>query len=627
MTTQLVLFLGLLVCFANAQVSNINFNPDEYTYALNQSIPGLSLWTAPSSRRILLTDRSPTVNQSFGIRIDAAKGEIESFQIIIDVGSNFSSVTVDVPSFPGFDPVIKKVATFTYSEYSAKNWITDKFVNITGPVTLNTSVPTVLWFNVYVPSDASSGIYNNTIILTVNNTNITIPLELTVWNWVMTKDVNFQGIYEGLPTGCSDSISCIDVWKKTYIDYRVTPEAIGWPSGITYSISWDSNSNPNKCQEIYDEPNESCQYSGGCQTTRYGLGQGTTWRGQTFSDPVGIGSGFNTIQTVKFVNNAQTRPSTFCGVSLPDDGIGSLSSPYNTEWKKFLTGIETYYKSKSYNGVNLLYNKTYYYTINEPQNDQDHKMAAFLCWLSKSAAPGLKVALSEEPKPEIAEASNCGCGYDIWIAHTHAYKNPYANCRQKKYPEESVWLYSLDNDNSYFSDLAFSPSEGQTALNHGMHYRIIPWVSYSLRVTGWGYYSMPSYWEGGSYPQPRMAAELLREGFEDYEYFYKINNGAYPASMEVTPLDKTIRSLGKCVTSWKNDPNLLKAIRYQLGSYITNRTNGQYATLPFYESVVNPRASYYLDFGEKTSNTTTWDNKEWTVVDWSNYNPRVGYGW
>jgi hypothetical protein len=74
----------------------------------------------------------------------------------------------------------------------------------------------------------------------------------------------------------------------------------------------------------------------------------------------------------------------------------------------------------------------------------------------KAVAPNLRIAVSEEPKPEIAERNDYGpCGYDIWIAYIKDYKKDYAWQRQRDYGE-SVWFYSLPQDDLPY----FSPCKG-----------------------------------------------------------------------------------------------------------------------------------------------------------------------
>ena len=59
--------------------------------------------------------------------------------------------------------------------------------------------------------------------------------------------------------------------------------------------------------------------------------------------------------------------------------------------------------------------RRYYYVQNEPQNEADHDLAAHLARSDEDGRAGLRIAVSEEPKPEIAEhpegsrqATTCG---------------------------------------------------------------------------------------------------------------------------------------------------------------------------------------------------------------------------
>lgn len=123
--------------------------------------------------------------------------------------------------------------------------------------------------------------------------------------------------------------------------------------------------------------------------------------------------------------------------------------------------------AQSYNGTKLI-DKSWYYVYDEPQNPTEYNLAALNCWFAKKAIPNLRVGVcrlcriecsldlffslfhansqvSEEAKKDIAELSDCGCGFDIWISSAHAYRHGYAQFRAKKYGEVS-WIYSLIGD-------------------------------------------------------------------------------------------------------------------------------------------------------------------------------------
>lgn len=183
----------------------------------------------------------------------------------------------------------------------------------------------------------------------------------------------------------------------------------------------------------------------------------------------------------------------------------------------------------------------------------------------QAAAPNLKIAISDEPKPQIAEDPGGACGYDIWIAHVRAYEEGYAWERQRDFGE-TVWFYSLDQD----PDPYFNPTRIDT---QGMHARIIPWAAWAHRITGWAYYDGNRFFAG---PNPGVRAALLREGIEDYAYLWLANGSAHPAVFETAAADVTARTVASSMTSWTRDPDALMALRHELGLYI----EGSRDTLP-----------------------------------------------
>jgi hypothetical protein len=134
-------------------------------------------------------------------------------------------------------------------------------------------------------------------------------------------------------------------------------------------------------------------------------------------------------------------PATFCGVARGD---AHGTATYDAAWSSYLSALTGYLRANGY------LERSYYYVQNEPQDAGDHRLAAHLCRVARAAAPGLRLAVSEEPTPAIAEDAGGACGYDIWIAHVEAYDPTYATTRQRDHGE-AVWLYSLDHDAEPFS--------------------------------------------------------------------------------------------------------------------------------------------------------------------------------
>lgn len=138
-----------------------------------------------------------------------------------------------------------------------------------------------------------------------------------------------------MPTGCSESVACLDAWKSIYLDHKMAPESAAWPAGLWYksnpATTWNCST-----EVLNDEPAESCQFSGGCLTQRYGLGLGQTWKGASYSD--WVLNGFDNLQVLKFVGQKPARPSTFCGQTLSSDTLGPQVIP--TCNKAYIVGLQ-----------------------------------------------------------------------------------------------------------------------------------------------------------------------------------------------------------------------------------------------------------------------------------------------
>jgi hypothetical protein len=159
-----------------------------------------------------------------------------------------------------------------------------------------------------------------------------------------------------------------------------------------------------------------------------------------------------------------------------------------------------------------------------------------------------------------------------------------------------------------------------------MHMRIIPWVSWTLRARGWAYYDADRFFDGH---RPTIRAEILREGFEDYEYLYLANGGSHPVVFQDEPIDRTASSIASSLTRWCQDPDGLMALRHELGLYI----EGSRETMPVLEtdSDVRPRGDYYLNFqdpkGRPTRDPLEVGGRTYMKIGWAPYDSEAGYGW
>lgn len=566
----------------------------DYTYKLKESTNALTLWTTPATHKVLPNERAPSATKS-GLKLAAARGEFEPAQLVVDPAGG--SVKVSVAKFSDLPAGQRvKLATVGYDQGWPEHLTP---LASGGSVTLSGTQAQPIWLTVYVPYGTTKGDHTTTLTLTPGSgAAISVPVMLHVFDFDMPKDIHFAtqlnvSVQSLIPNGGSTEDA-----KTLLFEHRMTPKSATWPSGLGYNITWDSSANPNRCSAFYDEPNDGAQYSIKALAKKYILGQG--WNGV----------GYPNAMLFQFVDNSTPRPTTFCGQNLGSDPAGTAA--YNAAWSKYLAALDQYIVQNGYD------KKAYYYVQNEPQNAADYKTAAALCRLTKAAAPHLRIAISEEPKPGIAEDPGGACGYDIWIAHVRAYQEKYAWQRQRDHGEQ-VWFYSLDQD----PDPYFNPTRVDT---QGMHERIIPWVAWGRRIRGWAYYDAGRFFDGA---RPTIRAELLREGFEDYEYLWLANGKAYPVVDQAGPADATAKSVASGLTSWTKDADALMALRYELGRYI----EGSRSTLPVLEanSNVRKRGAYYLNFqdpkGQPAASPLVVGGHTYMKIGWDPWNDKKGYGW
>jgi hypothetical protein len=563
----------------------------EYTYGLSEGTAELPLFTTPATHRLTTADRTPDAIHS-GLKLSAAKREFEPVQLAIGPGQG----TVKITSHPFPELGTQQRVSLSIGEYSEGIVDTLTPLGSGGTIELNSNAAVALWMTVFVPEDAPAGEHETTIELSVDGgTALNVPVKLHVFDFTLPAEAHFStqiniGVSGLIPEGGQ-----VDDAKTLLFEHRMTPTSATWPSGFNWNITWDNDASNSPCGTFWDEPTEGDAYSIGALAERYLLGVG--WNGV----------GFHDAELFQFVDNSTPRPDSFCGI---DRGDHYGSTAYNKEWSEWLSALDSYLVEHGYDV------RGYYYIQNEPQNEADDDLANYLCRITKAAAPHLRIAISEEPKPEIAEHTNGACGYDIWIAHVRAYQEAYAWERQSSFGE-TVWFYSLDHD----PDPYFNPT---VTSNQGIHERIIPWAAWSHRIRGWAYYDGGRFFNG---PYPSARAELLREGFEDYEYLWLANANAHPSVATESPIDATVKSVASSMTSWTQDADALMALRYELGRYL----GGETSTLPTLEvKSSRPRGAYYINFqdpkGEPKADPLVIDGNTYIKIGWSAYNDDLGYG-
>ena len=508
----------------------ILLDSSQFTYTLTESLPELTLWTTPATHKVLANEQGPTELGS-GLSLSAARNEFEPMQLVLGPATADASLALNIAGFETLGAEFRLELSQVLLVDNAPDQL--EAIALPGELQVAAGERLSLWLTAYIPSDAPAGEHHGQLLLEFNASSTSVPLSIEVFDFTLPSEIGFAtqlnlNISSLIPQGGNE-----EQVKDMLFAHRLTPKSVTWPSGFNWQITWENSNNPQACESLWTEIDEGEQWGIWSLGPKYILGQ--DWNGV----------GFPNAMIMQFVDNSTPRPATFCGVSRGDH-FGSDS--YNAQWSAFLGALEEHLEGEQ------MLDKAYYYVQNEPQDQEDHALAAHLCRLSKAAAPNLRLAISEEPKAEIAEDPQGACGYDIWIAHLRAYQQDYAWQRQQEFGE-AVWLYSLDHD----PDPYYNPTSAQ---NDGMHTRIIPWVAWASRTKGWAYYDANRFFYNG---EPGIRAALLREGIEDYEYLL-LANGGHPSPGLEAPLDPTVAGMATSLTSWNRSADELIGAKTRAGS-------------------------------------------------------------
>lgn len=600
------------------------------TYAL-PSPEGTVVWTTTTMDKVL-REAAPPTTAGEGVVVYAAKNEFEPFQIVVNAGVT-GAATLSLSSFSGpgaIDRVridrVEYVDIAQPSDSSAipSGRIPDPLVptSFGANEALSAGENQPYWVTLYVPPDAPAGDYTATLTITVGGSSAEVPVRLHVFDFALPEQIGFDGNWNaGMnELGGGESLAQVETIKTFFHEHRLVPSSVAWPAGLNYTGGIEYDCASGKFLEE-DNPYDFSQLG-----PKYIDGEG--WNG----------IGFPSFQIMQFVDNSTPRPQEFCGVDRGGDHYGTAA--YNAEWSKLLSAIDDYLVDHGWA------DKGYYYVQNEPQGPEDYDLAAFLAGLTKTAAPNLRIALSEEPKPEIVENANAdGHSYDLWWANLSEFEPAYAAARQAA--GEQVWWYFLYGD--------LPPHFNPVTIDHsGIESRIGHWAAWKFRISGFAYYSVTG-WGADPIHQPRPMGtnqngdgfllyppqngqlvssirwELLREGVEDYEYLRLANSGEVPAVPGGDAgCDASVESAVSSVTSYTRDTAALKHLRDELGAYLGGERDG----CPLLDSQApgaHARGTYAINFqdpaGEPSARPLSVNGVDWIKVGWDAYQPDAGYGW
>ena len=520
-----------------------------YDGVLQGSPPDWPIFTGPFSRKLREDEAAPTeapALQALGLK--AARGESESVWVALAAGDGSVSVTLD-----GALPGVTRVFSVGFVDGVAEVL---RPLEPGGALPLRPNGPTGLVLDVRVARDAAPGDHGASLRLErPGRAPVNVPIALHVFDFDLPEVPRFEsqmnldmaslrGPDGAPPDGTGDAA------RETLVALRWASANSTWPSGFRWGITWDAPENPRRCEALYLEPDEPAPYSIGMIAPRV-LGR------------------FAQSSVFQFIDNHTPRPDTFCGVARGDH---RGNAEYDAAWGRYLAALSAYLSAEGHTP------RTYAYLQNEPQDTTEERLAAHLCRVARAAAPDLRIAVSEEPKPSVAEDPEGACGYDLWIAALQHYQPAYAQARMRDHGE-TVWFYSLDHDPAPY----FNPTAPGSP---GMDARIVPWVAWRERARGYAYYDAGRFLHAGV---PGVRALLLRDGFEDYDYLYLAHGGQHPTVGVERGVDTTVAGLASGLRDFSRDATALHTLRDAVGAYLGGERDSLPQVAPPAEDPPRPR--------------------------------------
>ena len=493
----------------------------------------LAVWTAPSLHRVGMTEPAGNGSQA---SLWAARGEYESFQIVVNGGSKgLSHVNVTLTDLAGPDGQAIPKSSFTlYREKymhvtsSSPNWkgsnqprgtgwYADALIPFNDPETgkplsgaqisavpfdLKAGDNQPIWVDLLVPRDAKAGKYSATYTVTSDQGNFSGNVALTVWNFT-------------LPTAPS--------LKSSFLFFQAG------------SLAADRELLRNKLSPLSANPQDQADLM-----KNYGL--------------------------------STTHIGPFSGADI---GRCSMSpAPSAAQYQALAAAQQKGLMLYSYSADEIGHCSNLYPTIKQ--------------WAHNMHQAGVKNLISMSPTPALYDDGS-GTGrsaVDIWVMLPVMYNNSAARVKEVLHKGDTVWSYNTLVQDAYSPKwlIDFDPID----------FRIQPgFISQSLNLTGMLYWRVDRFgsdpwnninnagtFSGSNYPGEgmlvypgqqvgvkgvvaSMRVKWLRDGVEDYDYVEILKKlGKEDVAMQIS------RSVGPDWTNWSRDPNAIENARKKLGETI-----------------------------------------------------------
>lgn len=503
------------------------------------------LWWAGGPYKISRT--CPMPEEKRPIEIAAAKGEYEPFQLVIAPKRDLKGLRATVSNLRSKDQSeipasAVEVCQVGYvnvtrptDEIGCEGEWPDPLPLLNEPLDVNSKKGNQpLWFTVHVPRDAKAGEYRGTIGLSAEGWKASVPVSLTVWDFEIPRENHLKTAfgfspgnvkrYQNLETE-EEQRKVVDLYFQDFAEHRISPYDFAPFDPIR--VTWPNSP---------DDPVKIDFAAFDKQAERY---LGPDYRFTTFRLRLsGMGGGtFHARSPGRIRNWEQGTPE------------------YEKVFADYLGQLEAHLKEKGW------LDEAYAYWFDEP-DPKDYDFVREGMERIHRAAPGLLRMLTEQPEPELDGVADIWCpltprvtpeivarehekGREVWWYICTGPKGPYCTLFidhpgiEFRMWSWQTWKTGVDGlliwqSNYWTSTAAYPPPALQNPWKDPMSWR----SGYSTPAgqkrpwgNGDGRFLYPpnrdpandktTYLEG---PVNSIRWEMLREGIEDYEYFWLLRS-------------------------------------------------------------------------------------------------------
>lgn len=576
----------------------------DYGYLLSKG--ECSLWWAEGTYKISKERGLPDVSKD-GIYISAAKNEYEPFQLVLNADKDMENISIKIDDLKNSegqaisaDNIDISLVGYVYvkvptDRVGSIGYWPDPLPPYKKPFSLKAGENQPLWITVYVPSDVPAGDYKGKIAINGENWSKDVDLSLHVWDFALPEETHVRTAfgfspgsvrqYHNLDTN-DEFRSVVDKYYQNFANHRISPyDSMSIdPIKVEFTRTDSGEVDVKVDFEAFDRSARRYLDELGLSSFRlplHGMGGGT----------------FHSRRLGEIAGYQQGTPE------------------HEAAFTKYLRQVQDHLEANGW------LDKTYTYWFDEP-DPKDYDFVKDGMALIHKAAPKITRMLTEQPEPELYGYVEIWCpvtfnynheraeerrkeGEQFWWYVCTGPKEPYCTLFIDHYATEMrLWLwqtykYKVEGilvwqSNYWTSNLVFPPPSRQNPYDDPMSYQ----TGYGRPV---GYIG---YWGNGDgrflYPPLEAMAEnvksldgpvnsirweMLREGIEDYEYFWLLSdtikrlkgkNVINPLIDEASKLLEIPENVVKSMTEFTIDPKPIYEHRQKIAQMIEKLMDVEY---------------------------------------------------